>query len=95
MYFILLLKLDWMLSGCHRKIYMTKAQLSVANTGQAFSSILIFSFGSNLCVHSVGVGVRAVIAGGSILNRANASITLANTYITICCLTGVALRPKT
>jgi hypothetical protein len=40
MYFILLLKLGWMLSGCHRKMYMTKAQLRLAKAGQAFLSIM-------------------------------------------------------
>jgi hypothetical protein len=35
MYFILLLKLGWMVSGYHRKMYMTSAQLILAKTGQA------------------------------------------------------------
>lgn len=34
-YLMLLLKLGWMVSGYHRKIYMTKAQLRLAKTGHA------------------------------------------------------------
>jgi hypothetical protein len=34
-YFILLLKLGWMVSGYHLKIYMTRAQLSEEKTGHA------------------------------------------------------------
>src|ERR1700733_6522961 len=40
-YFMLLRKLGCMLSGCHLKMNMTKAQLRLAKTGQAFA--LIFS----------------------------------------------------
>jgi hypothetical protein len=39
-YFILLLKLGWMVSGYHRKMYITKAQLKLAKTGQALAVIL-------------------------------------------------------
>jgi len=84
MYFMLLLKLGWMLSGCHLKMYITNAQLKLANTGQAFSCIFALVFGDNLCVNSVGVGVPLVMFGDSMLNLANASITLAKTYMTIC-----------
>lgn len=79
MYFILLLKLDWMLSGCHLKMYMTNAQLKLANTGQALFSIFAFSSGESLWVKSVGVGVELVALGGSMLSFARASITRANT----------------
>ena len=79
MYFILLLKLGWMLSGCHLKIYMTNAQLKLAKMGQALFSILDFNSGDRLCVHSVGVGVVLVILGGSMLSFARASITRAKT----------------
>jgi len=84
MYFILLLKLGWILSGCHLKIYMTNAQLKLANTGHAFSCIRLLISGSSRCVHSVGVGVMLVMLGLSKLSLANANTTLANTYITIC-----------
>jgi hypothetical protein len=79
MYFILLRKLGWMLSGCHLKMYMTNAQLKLANTGQAFLSIFAFSSGENLWVKRVGVGVMLVALGGSMLSFASASITRANT----------------
>jgi hypothetical protein len=79
MYFILLLKLDCMLSGCHLKIYMTKAQLRLANTGQALCSIFAFNSGDNLWVNNVGVGVELVALGGSMLSFARASMTRANT----------------
>jgi hypothetical protein len=36
---MLLLKLGWIVSGCHRKMYMTSAQLRLANTGQALAVI--------------------------------------------------------
>jgi hypothetical protein len=79
MYFILLLKLGWMLSGCHRKIYITKAQLRLAKTGQAFRSIIAFVSGLNRCVNKVGVGVVLVMLGGSMLRRARANMTRAKT----------------
>lgn len=44
-YTILLLKLDINVSGCHRKIYMTKAHVKLANTGQALLSILDLASG--------------------------------------------------
>jgi hypothetical protein len=68
-----------MLSGCHLKMYMTKAQLKLANTGQAFRSINAFVSGLNRCVNNVGVGVVLVMLGGSMLRRARASITRAKT----------------
>ncbi len=79
MYFILLLKLDCMLSGCHLKMYMTNAQLRLANTGQAFCSIFALSSGENLWVNSVGVGVPLVTLGGWMLSFARASMTRAKT----------------
>ena len=36
---MLLLKLGWIVSECQRKMYITKAQLRLANTGQACSRI--------------------------------------------------------
>lgn len=60
-------------------MYMTNAQLKLANTGQAFLSTMAFVSGANLCVHRVGVGVVLVMVGGSILSRASASITRAKT----------------
>jgi hypothetical protein len=36
---MLLLKLGWTVSGCHRNMYITKAQLRLAKTGQAFAVI--------------------------------------------------------
>jgi len=81
---MLLLRLGCMLSGCHLKMYMTSAQLKLANTGQAFFRIFAFIVGDSLCVNNVGVGVPRVTLGGSMLILANASITLANTYMTIC-----------
>jgi len=79
MYFILLLKLDWMLSGCHLKMYMTKAQVKLANTGQALFSIFAFNSGDSLWVNRVGVGVELVVLGGWMLSLARASITRAKT----------------
>lgn len=73
-----------MLSGCHRNIYITKAQLKLAKTGQAFLSIMAFVSGENRCVKSVGVGVVLVMVGGSMLSRASANMTRAKTYMTIC-----------
>ena len=79
MYFILLLKLGWMVSGCHLKMYMTKAQLRLAKIGQALFSILDFHSGDNLWVNNVGVGVELVALGCSMLSLARASITRAKT----------------
>jgi hypothetical protein len=45
MYTILLRKLEAKVSGYHRKIYMTKAQVILANTGQALSVILVRASG--------------------------------------------------
>lgn len=58
---------------------MTKAQLRLAKTGQAFLSIMAFVSGENLCVKRVGVGVVLVIVGGSMLSRARANMTRAKT----------------
>lgn len=58
---------------------MTKAQLKLANTGQALSSIFVFHSGDSLWVHNVGVGVVLVALGGSMLSLANASMTRAKT----------------
>jgi hypothetical protein len=79
MYFMLLLKLDWMLSGCHLKMYMTNAQLKLAKTGHAFFWTMALVSGDSLCVHNVGVGVVLVMLGGSMLSLANASTTRAKT----------------
>lgn len=38
---MLLLRLDTMLSGCQRKMYMIKAQVRLAKTGHAFSLIFV------------------------------------------------------
>lgn len=79
MYFMLLLKLGWMLSGCHLKMYITNAQLRLAKTGQAFCWIFSFVAGDSRWVHNVGVGVVLVMLGGSMLSLARASITRAKT----------------
>lgn len=79
MYFILLLRLDCILSGCHLKTYMTSAQLRLAKTGQAFCSIFAFTSGENLWEGNVGVGVVLVKLGDSMLSFASASITRAKT----------------
>lgn len=63
---------------------MTKAQLRLAKTGQAFLSIIAFVSGENRWVKSVGVGVVLVMVGGSMLSRASAKMTRAKTYMTIC-----------
>ena len=60
-------------------MYMTKAQLKLANTGHALFWIFALVAGDNLCVHNVGVGVLLVMLGDSMLSLANASITLAKT----------------
>ena len=65
-------------------MYMTKAQLKLANTGHAFLSIIAFVSGDSRCVNRVGVGVVLVIVGGSMLSRASANMTRAKTYMTIC-----------
>lgn len=46
-YFILLLKLGWMLSGYHRKTYITHAQLRLAKTGHELA-----------CMRARSAGVR-------------------------------------
>lgn len=76
---MLLLKLGWMLSGCHLKMYMTKAQLRLANTGQACCRIFSLVDGGRRCVHNVGVGVELVMLGGSMLSLAKARTTRAKT----------------
>jgi hypothetical protein len=60
-------------------MYMTKAQLKLAKTGQALCSIFAFSSGESLWVGRVGVGVLLVKLGGSMLSLARASMTRANT----------------
>jgi hypothetical protein len=46
-YFMLLLKLGWIVSGYHRKIYITKAQLRLAKTGQALAVIFSRELGES------------------------------------------------
>lgn len=58
---------------------MTKAQLRLANTGHAFSSILARVAGDRRCVNNVGVGVELVVLGGCMLSFARASTTRAKT----------------
>jgi hypothetical protein len=89
MYFILLLKLGCMLSGCHLKINITKAQLRLAKTGHAFALIFSRISGERSCVGRVGRGMEG--DGVETERRARASMTRAKTKITI--LTkGVSLR---
>jgi len=78
-YFILLRKLGCMLSGCHRKINITNAQLKLAKTGHAWCRIAALVSGDNLCVNKVGIGVVLVLLMGSMLSRASANITRAKT----------------
>ena len=82
MYFILLLKLGCMLSGRHLKMYMTKAQLRLANTGHAFAFILSRISRERSCVGKVGIGTAG--DGVETERRARASMTRAKTKITIC-----------
>ena len=82
MYFILLLKLGCMLSGCHLKMYITKAQLRLAKTGQAFAFIFSRISGERSCVGRVGMGMEG--DGVETERRASASMTRAKTKITIC-----------
>jgi hypothetical protein len=75
MYVILLLKLVTMDSGCHRNTYMTAAQLSAANAGQALS-----------CIRERASGVMRAESGcmfGCTERLARARTTRAKTYITI------------
>ena len=80
-YFMLLRKLGCMLSGCHLKMNMTKAQLRLAKTGQAFALIFSRSWGERSCVGKVGIGTEG--EGVETERRARASITRAKTKITI------------
>jgi len=51
---MLLLKLGCMLSGSHLKMYITNAQLRLANTGQAFACIRRRISSDSACV---GMGI--------------------------------------
>ena len=81
MYFILLRRLGCTLSGRHLKINITKAQLRLAKTGQAFALIFSRSCGERSCVGRVGIGMEG--EGVEMERRARASITRAKTKITI------------
>lgn len=78
---MLLLKLGCMLSGCHLKMNMTKAQLRLAKTGQAFTLIFSRSSRERSCVGRVGKGTEG--DGVEMERRARASMTRAKTKITI------------
>ena len=65
-YVMELLKLGWMVSGYHLKIYITLAQLRAANIGQAFLVVTSLAFR----------GIRPPFAT---LNLASASTTRAKT----------------
>jgi hypothetical protein len=80
-YFILLLKLGCMLSGCHLKMNITKAQLRLAKTGHAFAFIFSRISGERSCVGRVGMGMA--VEGVETERRARASMTRAKTKITI------------
>jgi hypothetical protein len=84
---MLLLKLGCMVSGYHRKMYMTSAQLILAKTGQAPACIFSRAEGERKgCVGGEG---EEVIKGeerfwrGCMDSLARASITRAKMYITI------------
>jgi hypothetical protein len=80
-YFMLLRKLGCMLSGRHLTLNITKAQLRLAKTGQAFALIFSRSWGERSCVGRVGIGTEG--EGVEMERRARASITRAKTKITI------------
>jgi hypothetical protein len=82
---MLLLKLDISVSGCQRKMYITSAQLRLANTGQALASILARDSG-------VIKEERGCIFGWT-ESLARASTTRAKTYMTICTGTLVSNLP--
>jgi len=77
-------------SGYHLKIHITDPQLIAANTGHAFSLSLFDNS-----------ALRTMPAWGWTRSRANASMTRAKTYMTICWFTEEILplrgerRPKT
>ena len=81
MYFMLLLKLGCMLSGCHLKMYITNAQLRLAKTGQAFACIRDLVCSDSSCVGKAGSGVCG--DGAETDRRASARTTLAKTNMTI------------
>lgn len=80
-YFMLLLKLGCMLSGCHRKMNMTKAQLRLAKTGHALALIFSRISGERSCVGRTGIGIEG--DGVEMERRARASMTRAKTKMTI------------
>ncbi len=43
MYFMLLLRLGWIVLGCHLNIHMIVAQLKLAKTGQAFFDTVVLN----------------------------------------------------
>jgi hypothetical protein len=78
---MLLLKLGCMLSGRHLKMYMTSAQLRLANTGHAFALIFSRISSGRSCVGMVGMGTDG--DGVETARRASASMTRAKTKMTI------------
>jgi hypothetical protein len=87
-YFILLLKLGWIVSGYQRKMYITRAQLRLAKTGQAPAWIWARAEAeSKGCVREIGepgVGkgeeaARERVRWGWIDSLARASMTRAKT----------------
>ena len=81
-YFILLRKLGCNISGYHRKINMTNAQLKLANTGHAFRStvpLLAFTVPSPLSVVEESANVCPNTPPGCTLIFASANTTRANT----------------
>jgi hypothetical protein len=80
-YFMLLLKLGCMLSGRHLKMYMTSAQLRLANTGHAFALIFSRTSSGRSCVGMVGMGTDG--DGVETARRPSASMTRAKTKMTI------------
>lgn len=88
-YFILLLKLGWIVSGYQRKMYMTRAQLRLAKTGQAPAWICARAEGERKgCVREaagepdVGKGEEAArerVRWGWMESLARASMTRAKT----------------
>ena len=82
MYFILLLRLGCILSGCHLKIYITNAQLRLAKTGQEFACILARTSGESNCVGN-DIGKVESDDGACTESLANANTTRAKTKMTI------------
>ena len=76
MYFMLLRKLGWMVSGYHLKIYITNAQLRLAKTGHALALIFVRVSSDNMCA---GMSNVAAWGLGSMEIFARASMTRAKT----------------